>query len=121
MYRKRIWGSKDISIEIDYKISQCAISNTGFLKIRVGLVWSGRVLINFLDSESFVVSFHKKLKIGEKKSLGFAKQIIRNLVASCIIIHTDNFFDEILKLANSISYASQPRGSLWVSAVEIFP
>ena len=60
--------------------------------------------------------------------LGFCqKQIIRDLVLSCIVIekfylsiHVDNLFDRIWKLVNLVSNVSQQRGSPWLDALVIF-
>ena len=54
------------------------------------------------------------------KCLGFAEQIICDLVSSFIVMHTDNLLDEIWKVVNGVSYVSQQRESPWLFACEIF-
>ena len=78
------------------------------------LVWFGHGFINCLASDLLFCPFHKKLRILEQKSCGFAKQIIRDLVSSCFVLeqvnpslHVENLLDEIWKLVNLVSYVSQ--------------
>ena len=60
-------------------------------------------------------------------SLAFAKQIIRDLVLSYIVIeefnlfkHVENLLDEIWKLVNLVSHVSRQRGSPWLDVFGIF-
>ena len=91
-------------------------------------------LINCLASDPLLCPFYKQLIICEKMALFFvfvfvlffAKQIIHDLVLSCIVIeefntfiHVEDFLNEIWKLVNIVSYLSQQRGSPWIDAFEI--
>ena len=98
--------------------THCAVSNNGFLVDLFGLVKFYQL---FGLGSLLLCPFHKKLRILRKKSLGFAKQIIRDLVSSCLLLYIiDNLLGEIWKLVNSVSFVSQQRGSPWLSAFEIF-
>ena len=85
-----------------------------------GLLWFSTVLSIVWPRSLLLCLFHKKLRIWKKKLLGFAKQIICDLVSSCIVILIDNLLDQIWKLVNLVSYVNQQRGSPWLYALEIF-
>ena len=102
--------------------TQCPVSNNGFLLVRFCLVRYGHGFINFLTSECFLCPFHKKLEIWVREEVlrFFIKQIIRNLVSSCIVIHYRQLTCRNLEVMNSVSYVSEQRRSPWLSALEIF-
>ena len=54
------------------------------------MVLVGHSFINCLASESFVVSSSLETEFDGRIPSGFVKQIIRDLVASCIVIDIDN-------------------------------
>ena len=64
--------------------------------------WFGHGFINCLRLDRLLCFFYKKLIIWEKMPLFFAKQIICDLISSCIVIeqfnpsaHVENLLDEI--------------------------
>ena len=73
-----------------FKLRQCPVTNCGFLVVFDHADRFGHDFINCLDSNLLLCPFHKKLIICEM-SLVFAKQIVCDLVLSCIVI------EELLK------------------------
>ena len=74
-----------------------------------------------------MVVFIRTLKIVRRCPWCFAKQIIRDLVLSCIVIeefnlfiHVENLLDKIWRFVNLVTYVSQQRGSPCLDAFGIF-
>ena len=88
--------------------THCPVSNNGLIQYG-----SGRSRFYQLSGLGVLccVLFIRNGEIDGRSPSFFVKQIIHDLVASCIVIHVD---------MNSVSYVSPQRRSLWLSALEIF-
>ena len=64
--------------------------------------------------------FIRNWEFDGRSPLVLVKQIIRDLVASCKLIHIDHLLVKICKQVNSVPWVSQQRRSPWLSALEIF-
>ena len=101
-----------------WPLVHCAVSNNRFLVVWFGLVRFYQLF--GLGVFCFVLFIRIIMRIWEKKSLGFAKQIIRDLVPSCTVTHIDNLLDEIWKFSSEFSFLgkSTKRKSLVIRICE---
>ena len=85
---------------------------------RFGSVWS-RFYQLFGLRVFYCILFIQNWEFERRSRSDFVKQIICNLVSSCIVMHIDDLLVNIWKWIQ-FSYVCQKRGSPWLSALEIF-